>query len=107
MFLVLVWMHFVADFVLQSHRMSRNKSWSWKWLGAHTLVYGTVFLWAGAWFALATSVTHGAVDAVTSRVTSRLWKREAYHSFFVMIGFDQAVHLTTLVLLARVAWLWW
>jgi membrane-bound metal-dependent hydrolase YbcI (DUF457 family) len=96
--LSLVWIHFVADFLLQTDKMATNKSKSNKWLGIHCLVYSTPFLVFGWRFALVTLCLHLVTDYFTSRGTSYLWKREMRHWFFSLIGFDQAIHLTTLIL---------
>lgn len=98
-FIALVWTHFVADFLLQTDKMALNKSKSNKWLGFHCLVYSIPFLFAfGIHFGIITFLTHFATDYVTSRGTAYLWKKEERHWFFCLIGFDQAVHLTTLIL---------
>lgn len=71
--LLLLLMHFVADFLLQNHWMASNKSKDWRALVAHCGVYALVFLLLGWSFAVITFVLHVAVDSVTSRITSRLW----------------------------------
>jgi membrane-bound metal-dependent hydrolase YbcI (DUF457 family) len=94
----LIWMHFVADFVFQSDKMALNKSKSNKWLFLHAWVYSIPFAFFGIRFALVTLFFHFVTDYITSRGTSYLWKKEQRHWFFTLIGFDQAVHLTTLLL---------
>lgn len=97
MLLELIWIHFVADFVLQSDTMAKNKSSSNKWLLLHCIVYTIPFLWFGWKFALINGVAHFATDWITSRCTAALWKKGERHWFFVLIGLDQAIHLTILV----------
>jgi hypothetical protein len=128
---VLMTVHFVADFVFQTDWMAQNKSKRWDALALHCAVYAGCFLWRGPLFAVALLALHFVTDAVTSRITSRLWffKREegiweqaSYtmpkhgrtlvnpftptvgnrHWFFVVIGFDQWLHLVQLAWLAEV-----
>ena len=98
-FLCLVWVHFVADFVLQSDSMALNKSKNNAWLFAHSFVYGFSFLWWGWEFAAMIGIAHFHVDWVTSRGTAWLWQAEKRHWFFALIGFDQALHITILALM--------
>lgn len=98
MLIELIWLHFVADFVLQNDKMAVNKSSSNLWLIAHSAVYMLPMLWFGWQFALINGVAHFATDWLTSRGTSKMWKMEEIHWFFTLIGFDQAIHVTTLVL---------
>jgi hypothetical protein len=41
-------------------------------------------------------IMHFITDAITSRTTSYLWQKGERHWFFVVIGLDQAIHMTTL-----------
>jgi hypothetical protein len=106
-FLALVLVHWVADFVLQSHTMATNKSTSIKWLSIHISVYSFTWFLVGIWFfpvatvaafAGITFACHWVTDYFTSKWTSRLWKAGKVHDFFVVVGFDQCLHYTQLVL---------
>jgi hypothetical protein len=101
-FLFLVWTHFFADFfadfVCQTDKMATQKSSSFKWLTIHASVYTIPFLIFGWQFALVNGVCHWITDAITSRITKRLWEAKEVHYFFVVIGLGQSIHLATLYL---------
>lgn len=103
--------HFVFDFVLQSHRMAANKSKSLSALTDHVLVYSSglaalgIFCFQVGWFADIRAVTlwvvfnslaHFATDYFTSRQTAKRFNKD-WHNFFVWVGADQLIHYTTLL----------
>jgi Protein of unknown function (DUF3307) len=107
-FLTLLAVHWVADFVLQSHWMASNKSKSNRALSVHVAVC-TIALciatpliffnrspaeWLG--FVAVNGALHFATDYCTSRWSSRLWAKQDWHNFFVVIGLDQLIHQVTL-----------
>jgi len=94
--LTLVWLHLIADFFLQTDYVALNKSKNWKVLLWHVTLYSVAFLGFGWLYALVNGILHLVTDAISSRVTSILWKNEKRHWFFVVIGIDQAVHMTCL-----------
>ena len=94
----IIWVHFIADFLLQTDSMAMKKSQSIKWLVFHSLVYAIPFVVHGVIYCMVNCVAHCVIDAVTSRVTKYLYQKEERHWFFVVIGFDQALHITTLLL---------
>ena len=88
--LVIVVGHFVADWLCQSDWMALHKSKRWDALTWHVLVYTTVLslivalsqppaaypygaLVAFLWFVFVNGLAHFIQDAITSRITSRLW----------------------------------
>ena len=104
----LIFTHWLADFVCQTDDMAKNKSKSNKWLGRHILAYSAVIsifaIIAGYklpgkyWmtFVLINGAAHFVIDYFTSRASSACWARGQVHDFFVVIGFDQALHMATL-----------
>lgn len=88
--------HFIGDFILQSDKTAKDKSKSNAVLGKHVLMYGIPFLWLGIWFYVITVVLHFIIDYFTSRASSYMYNRDI-HWFFVIIGFDQMLHMISLV----------
>ncbi len=99
--IILIWLHFIADFLLQSDEMALNKSKNIYWLIFHGFVYGLPFLYFGWLFSLSAFIGHVCVDGITSQLTSYFLQKEKRHWFFVTIGFDQVIHITYLILLLR------
>jgi len=97
MIFLVIWAHFFCDFVLQSDKMARGKSKSNKWLAIHIAVYTAPLMLFGWQFALVNGATHFVVDYFSSRASSYLWAKRDAHNFFVVIGADQAIHLSILV----------
>jgi hypothetical protein len=113
--LFIIFIHWVADFVLQTRHMGLRKSSSNYYLTLHVLVYtfSTIMAWSIVLpligFHLTTfSVSlafslifllHWLTDYITSRQTTKLYKEEKYYEFFVMIGFDQVLHYVQLFLI--------
>lgn len=96
--LLLLALHLLGDFFLQSHWMAVNKSKDNRALAAHCVMYGLVFVLPfGAVFAGTNAALHFGVDFVTSRVTASLWQKQEWHWFFTVIGIDQFVHYVCLV----------
>jgi Protein of unknown function (DUF3307) len=106
-YLALLAVHWVADFVLQTHWQASNKSKSNNALLRHVGSY-TLALWVATpvifglptfsmvFFVALNSVLHFATDYFTSRASSKLYAKQDWHNFFVVIGFDQLIHQTTL-----------
>lgn len=113
--------HFIADFVGQTDAMAVNKSKSYVWLTIHVtrymwitilgsvipilvLVnlsgtsYGPYFPNAMMCWVLGNCVLHWITDAITSRLSSKMWAAGRRHAFFVVIGADQLVHQLCLII---------
>jgi hypothetical protein len=107
-FLALLAVHWVADFVLQTHWQASNKSKRMDALARHVGCYTMVLFFAvpfvfpgehyGPWsaFILLNGSLHFLTDYVTSRISSKLYAKQDWHNFFVVIGFDQLIHQATL-----------
>ena len=98
---LILFLHFLADFVFQSNKMAQNKSVSRKWLLAHVGTYGLI-LFLGLYFFVSfkfllyyvgiNMLLHYMIDAETSKITKKLWAEKKIGEFFVMIGWDQFLH---------------
>jgi hypothetical protein len=95
--ILLIWLHFIADFVLQTDKMAIHKSASMKFLGLHCLTYSVPLFLLGWRFAVLNGFAHFGVDFVTSRLTGHFFSIKKRHAFFVTIGCDQAIHMSFLV----------
>lgn len=105
--------HWLSDFVWQPDWMAKGKSSNWWTLAEHScrITYGmaatgaAIVLLAGRfdhlpsvfWWGLVNGVGHFAIDAVSSRITGRLFRAGRTHDFFTVIGFDQFLHLALAV----------
>lgn len=104
--------HLIGDFFLQSDTLAVNKSSNNAILFVHVLIYIGVFasglMFAGMSypteglipFLAANFVGHFCTDYVSSRVAKYYWTQDKRHEFFVTIGVDQFIHMTTLVVTA-------
>lgn len=106
--LIILFTHFVADFIFQTDKQALNKSSSNLWLFAHVSTYSVGLLLGGlfvfgftqnliVWMFL-NGVIHFFQDWLTSRINAKLWKANKRHWFFVGIGADQFIHYCFLLL---------
>lgn len=92
--LLILFVHWVADFLYQTDKMAQGKSKNWEDLIDHTLCYSLVFLftftivgialndiWLGFKFAGITFIFHTITDYFTSRLNSKLWAEKKVHWF--------------------------
>lgn len=108
--LTILFLHWFADFVLQTDWQAQNKSKSNKALTAHVFYYSMVWFIASVLFAshydnrwmlvfsAITFVCHWVTDYFTSRLNSKLWNEKRVHAFFVSVGFDQFLHYSQLLI---------
>ena len=117
-YLIIIVIHYIADFIFQDEEWAKNKSSSIKALLKHTLMY--TYVWVGfiifipsnifnifgyktillfiTVFPVITFLCHTVTDYFTSRVVKRLFEEKKYGSSipnfgaFTMIGFDQVLH---------------
>lgn len=111
--------HFVSDFIMQTDEMAKGKSTSIYWLNRHILSYGSTLAYflifnnivlllngvydpnvyvLGLTYVIINMGLHWVTDYFTSKQTSRLWAEQKVHDFFVMIGLDQLIHATCLII---------
>lgn len=132
--IVITLVHFVSDFVLQTHEQASTKWNKVDALGQHVasyslgITFGTGFL---LWFISLVPIFHfqvappmrvtmftllvwgginGVLHFITDYFTSKWvhrqylvapFKRTKFHDMFVLIGFDQFIHVATLIITWR------
>lgn len=99
--------HFLADFALQTHEQATNKWHSFDALGWHVVTYGFCIFILGVdifptvatafWFYILNSALHWITDFVTSKFTHKFFEEKDFHNGFVVVGADQLIHVITLV----------
>lgn len=107
--LLILWCHFLGDFVLQDDDTAKYKSEKLSVLAYHIMFYTMCLVPIGAYitlnrrdpldmlyFILLNSLAHGIIDYITSRITKYYFLKSGRHAFFVTIGFDQAAHMSIL-----------
>ena len=124
----ILFIHFIADFVLQTDKQAKGKSNNIKDLLSHTIVYSLcyfiipLFMYLKDFkpydgelskedylfyniyvpklliFILITFICHTITDYFTSRLNKKLWDKKEVHNFFISVGFDQFLHHLQLIL---------
>ena len=100
--IIFLFIHWFADFVIQTHKEAKEKSKSWKALLSHTATYSGIWFVAllvlqlpvipVIIFTAVTFIAHTVTDYITSRETNKLYEKGDIHNFFVIIGLDQLLH---------------
>lgn len=117
-FILIIVIHWIADFIFQAEKWSLGKSKSWIPLLKHTIVYSSFWLipvWVmtenlinSLLFIGVTFIAHTITDYFTSRIVSKKFANNYYGSpipnfgAFTTIGFDQVLHYLQLIL----TWYW-
>lgn len=114
--LLILLVHWWADFVQQSHNIATTKWASMTSLLLHTTNYAA--WWFLTWIVILISVPklnllywlhilpfvpitfglHTLTDYYTSKLSHRYFKDEDYHNGFVVVGIDQVLHYVQLFL---------
>lgn len=112
--------HFFSDFVMQTHEMAVGKSTSTYWLTRHVFAYTKTFFvfailyffililcgshcdiglsWLIVLYIFLNSGLHWVTDYFTSKQSKKYFDKQDFHNGFVVIGIDQFIHATTLIL---------
>ena len=112
--ILIIAIHWIADFVFQTDEMAKGKSTNFNTLIFHTSVYSAVWLtvlvllgiFAGTFtmpyliftlkFSFITFLAHTAIDYYTSKVHTKLYEDDKHREFFTSLGFDQLLHYAQL-----------
>lgn len=113
-FLLIIVVHWVADFIFQAEKWSLGKSKSLPPLLKHTITYSTIWVLPALImtndlvgcieFFLITFIFHTITDYFTSRIVRKRFDKKHYGSpipnfgAFTVIGFDQVLHYVQLIL---------
>ena len=115
-FVLILIVHFLADFALQTHEQATNKGHSNVWLiyhvGTYTAIWSLVFFilpvvedmntfFGWITFVFLIGIPHYIVDWCTSRIGKPFWKNGDLHNGFVVVGFDQVIHYLCLWVVIR------
>jgi len=96
--ILIIWMHAIGDFIFQSRWIAYNKSTNPIILGLHCFLY-MIPLFVISWqFAIINGILHFPIDYLSSQLTTYFYNKDNDSMFFNVIGVDQAIHLTILIL---------
>lgn len=111
--LIVLFTHYVSDFIYQTETQFKHKTRIYKLLFKHTLLYSTIFgsvfeimvrldlfgaqePYIALYFTLITFITHTVVDEFTGKITHKLWRDGYDYKRLLMFGFDQIIHIAIL-----------
>lgn len=109
LYFVLLFGHFLGEYVFQSRWQSLNKGLNPKALALHCLTYSGImtaafiiggttvttvpFLFYSALvFFIAMFSSHFVIDAIATRVYNYLWTEKKFKGFFSVVGFEQLLY---------------
>lgn len=103
----IIFAHWIADFVCQTHWQASNKSKNIEALTLHVTTYSMVMFFMCFPFIIKTQdeamiflgitfICHLCTDFITSKINAKLFGN--WHWFFVSVGFDQVLHYAQLLL---------
>ena len=119
-FFYIIIVHYIADFLCQTHKQAMGKSSSWNLLLMHTAIYSTIWFLACLTyvisitgfdghltddqvrgmllFPLITFITHTLTDYITSREAKKFFDSDMIQPGMRVVGFDQVLHYVQLCL---------
>lgn len=100
--LLIIWLHFISDFILQPTFLSENKSNNNYILLIHVAIYLIPFILIGWIFAIINGVLHFIIDWFSSRICKFFFIKKKLHLFFITIGLDQVIHISILILTYKI-----
>lgn len=110
--ILIVMIHFLADFGLQTHEQAIGKGTDERQLKWHVMVYSAIWFpmsycllenaVLSTIFAVITFICHYVTDYFSSRIGKPYWERKDFHNGFVIVGADQVLHILQLFSLYKI-----
>jgi len=94
---LILFLHWIGDFCLQTRKMAEEKSSSNKWLAIHCGAYTLPLLLIDIKYAILNGFIHMGVDYVSSRMSKKFYFKNKMKEFWIVIGFDQFLHTVSLI----------
>jgi hypothetical protein len=109
--LIILISHYIGDFVCQSRSMSDSKSKNIYWLLTHGAIYILVMFTILCIFTqyqlnqifiyvMINGLLHIVIDQISSINTTKFYKKNNFYGMFTIIGLDQLLHTSILILTA-------
>lgn len=109
--IILLFEHFVSDFLFQDRKTAENKSSKFSYMFFHCIIYTSAMttffipfinlreLYPVFLIFLTLFISHIIVDSISSRLTTIFYKYKTWYLFFATIGFDQFLHTSVIIIL--------